>query len=50
MIEEENDLAPSSYGSAEMMGELRALIAELQGRVADIESGLTGAGIPFPAP
>ena len=48
MEDEQNDLAPSSSGSAEMVAELRGLIVELMGRVSDIESGLTTAGIPFP--
>jgi hypothetical protein len=48
MAEEENVLAPSNFGSAEAIAELRGLIMELMGRVADIESGLTIAGIPFP--
>lgn len=48
MAEEENELAPSNFGGTEAVAELRGLINELLGRVADIESGLGGAGIPFP--
>ena len=48
MAEEENVLAPSNFGSAEAVAELRGLIMELMGRVADIESGLDNYPIPYP--